>query len=182
MDIRKKIITFSKDFYMKLDFAHNVEHGERVVHNALLINQFEGGDEFIVEMGAWLHQLHDNLEELNNFLNNLELDDKLKKELYQIVKLCRPRLIHDQASLEAKIVFDADAIEILGPYGVVREILCNYGVRKKGWDESIKDTIDVGKLFEEKIQTKTGLDIIKNDVELIRKFWEIYYTRYELNY
>ena len=32
--IIKQIIDFSKEFYDILDFAHNIEHGKRVVSNA----------------------------------------------------------------------------------------------------------------------------------------------------
>ena len=70
MEVMEKIIEYSKTFYEKLDFAHNVEHGERVVKNAKLIQEKEGGNAFLVEAGAWLHQFHvsDNLEGVREFI------------------------------------------------------------------------------------------------------------------
>ena len=174
MSIQEKIISFSKEFYSALDFAHNVEHGKRVVNNALFLHQKEGGDRFLIEMGAWLHQFHDNLEELEIFLATLEIEDKKKGELFQIVKLCRPLLINDEANIEAKIVFDADAIEVLGPYGAIREILCSYSIRKKEWDNSINDTIEVAKLFEIKLKTKSAIKLIKKELNLMNIFWTNY--------
>lgn len=47
-----KIIEFSKRFYNSLDFAHNMEHGKRVVRNAKKIAETEGGDLFLIEAGA----------------------------------------------------------------------------------------------------------------------------------
>lgn len=42
-----KIIEFSTQFYNSLDFAHNIEHGKRVVKNAKVIAKIEGGDMFL---------------------------------------------------------------------------------------------------------------------------------------
>ena len=69
MEVMEKIIEYSKVFYEKLDFAHNIEHGERVVKNAKLIQQKEGGNPFLVEAGAWLHQFHvrDNIEVISTY-------------------------------------------------------------------------------------------------------------------
>lgn len=44
--IMQQIVSFAKTFYEKLDFAHNIEHGKRVVRNAKLIMQQEGGNKF----------------------------------------------------------------------------------------------------------------------------------------
>ena len=61
----KQVIEFSEKFYNSLDFAHNMEHGERVVKNAKTIAKKEGGDLFLIEIGSWLHQFHDNINEVN---------------------------------------------------------------------------------------------------------------------
>lgn len=46
----KQVMEFSKKFYNSLDFAHNIEHGRRVVKNAKTIAKKEGGNEFLVPM------------------------------------------------------------------------------------------------------------------------------------
>ena len=63
-----QIIEFSERFYKSLDFAHNIEHGKRVVKNAKKIAEIEGGNLFLIEAGGWLHQFHDNIDEVNNFI------------------------------------------------------------------------------------------------------------------
>ena len=169
----KKIIEFSTQFYNSLDFAHNIEHGKRVVKNAKLIAETEGGDMFLIEAGAWLHQFHDKIDEVNNFIKTLNIDDEIKNKLYEIVK-CRPKYINEDALLESKIVYDADAIEVLSSYGMIREIICNAKCRNKEWEKSVEDTINVQKRFKEKLQTKTAKKMLEKDFEVIEEFWELY--------
>ena len=76
--------------------------------------------------------------------------------------------------LESKIVYDADAIEVLSSYGMIREIICNAKCRNKEWEKSVEDTINVQKRFKEKLQTKTAKKMLEKDFEVIEEFWELY--------
>lgn len=172
-NIMNEIVEFSTKFYDSLDFAHNIEHGKRVVNNAKIIAESEGGDIFLIEAGAWLHQFHDKLEKVNAFIETLDIEAELKEKLYEIVR-CRPEFINDNSLLESKIVYDADAIEVLSTYGMVREIICNAKCRNKVWDKCIEDTIKVQKRFEEKLQTKTAKKMVSKDLEIINQFWNLY--------
>lgn len=169
----EKIIEFSTKFYDSLDFAHNIEHGKRVVKNAKIIAENEGGNIFLVEAGAWLHQFHDKIDEVNSFIENLDIDNETKIKLYEIVR-CRPEYIDDKSSLESKIVYDADAIEVLSTYGTIREIICNAKCRNKEWEKSVEDTINVQKRFKEKIKTRTAKKMLEKDFEIIEEFWKSY--------
>ena len=177
-DILLEIKEFAIEFYNKQDFAHNAIHGERVAQNAKKIMQIEGGDSFIIEAGAWLHQFHDNLDKVKDFIFGLDIDENDKNRLYEIAKI-RPKYINEEASIEAKIVYDADSIELLSCYGTIREILCNIKARNKNWNESINDTVNVQKRFLDKLMTKTAKEMIKEDIDIINRFFELYYK--ELN-
>ena len=168
-----KIIEFSKRFYNSLDFAHNMEHGKRVVRNAKKIAEIEGGDLFLIEAGAYLHQFHDKLDEVNNFIETLDINNEVKIKLYEIVK-CRPEYINDNSLLESKIVYDADAIEVLSCYGLIREVICNAKCRNKEWEQSVEDTINVQKRFKTKLKTNTAYKMLEKDFEIIDAFWESY--------
>lgn len=172
-DEMSKIIEFSTQFYNGLDFAHNIDHAKRVVKNAKLIAKIEGGDMFLIEAGAWLHQFHDKIDVVNNFIKTLNIDDEIKYKLYEIVK-CRPKYISNESLLESKIVYDADAIEVLSSYGMIREIICNAKCRDKNWKKSVEDTINVQKEFKEKLQTKTAKKMLEKDFEVIEEFWRLY--------
>jgi HD superfamily phosphodiesterase len=170
----EKIENFARAYYAKLDFAHNSGHGERVVKIAEKIMETEGGESFLVEAGAWLHQLHDDLETLEEFLSGLEIDDETREKLTEIVLCCKPNKIKQSSSLEAKIVFESDGMEVLGPYGSIRELLCNAKVRNKIWDENVSETKKVQKMFEGKLMTETGKKLAKESMKITRKFWDCY--------
>ena len=76
--------------------------------------------------------------------------------------------------MESKIVYDADAIEVLSTYGMIREIICNAKCRNKEGEKSVEDTINVQKRFKEKLQTKTAKKMLEKDFEIIENFWESY--------
>ena len=168
-----EIIEFSTKFYDSLDFAHNIEHGKRVVKNAKVIAKNEGGNLFLVEAGAWLHQFHDKIDQVNSFIKTLNIDNEIKIKLYEIVK-CRPEYIDNKSLLESKIVYDADAIEVLSTYGMIREIICNAKCRNKEWEKAVEDTINVQKRFKEKIKPETANKMLEKDFKIIEEFWKSY--------
>jgi uncharacterized protein len=172
--VMRKIEDFTRDYYGKLDFAHGIGHGERVVRIARRIMEEEGGNPFLVEAGAWLHQLHDDVKALDKFLSSLDIRDEIRERIGEIVTGCKPNRIEHESSLETKIVFDSDGLEVLGPYGTVRELLCNAVVRDKGWDESVHDTRHVQEDFEGKLMTETGRRMARESIEITRKFWDSY--------
>ncbi|WP_448217844.1 HD domain-containing protein [Endozoicomonas sp. 2B-B] len=158
-------------FYQQQDPYHNLRHGERVVKYALKINQYESGNSFLVEAGAWLHQYHDHLEQLDKLLKETGLNPVVQSQLYEIVRLCRPHLISGRSPLEAKIVFDADAMDLMGARGIARELACNLEVRKLPYDQALMQTRRVQNLFEEKLMTETGRSMAQNDIKMARLFW-----------
>jgi HD superfamily phosphodiesterase len=174
----EKIELFAKEYYAKLDFAHDIRHGERVVKIAKKIMEIEGGNPFLVEAGAWLHQLHDDIDTLEDFLSSLETDDGTRRELMEIVASCEANRIKQSSSLEAKIVFDSDGMEVLGPYGSVRELLCNAKARNQVWDENVRETKNVQRMFhtifEDKLMTRTGKKLARESMEITREFWDCY--------
>lgn len=161
-------------FYNSLDQWHGIEHGKRVADFAKRINQIEQGDPLLVEAGAWLHQYHDNLDDLTNLLRGLPVSDDQKSELYEIVNQCRPHKISEASSIEAKIVFDADSLDLMGPSGIVRELLCNVVARGQAQKEGIKAAQKVQKIFAEKLQTEGGRKIAKQSIFIANQFWEEY--------
>jgi HD superfamily phosphodiesterase len=168
------ILHFAQNYYQRLDFAHNASHGARVVCLAKRIHSREGGDGFLVEAGAWLHQLHDDLDALEAFLGSLDLKARQTEKLFEIVRCCRPDRIGPSSSLEAKIVFDADALEVLGPYGTVRELLCNAVARGMSWQTSVASTRDVQQRFASRLMTSTARSLVAEALPITERFWNVY--------
>lgn len=168
------IESFARRFYQQLDFAHNESHGARVVANALTIHARAGGSRELIIAGAWLHQFHDHLEELNSGLAERSLSPQDKERLLEIVTACRPHKISSSASLEAQIVFDADALDLVGPFGCVRELLCNFEHRKQSWKETVINCRNVQDLFASKLMTNAAQNIAAPLIQSNRQFWEVY--------
>ncbi len=173
-DAMHAIVRFAREYYAGLDFAHDVAHGERVVHLAKRIAAEEGGDAFLIEAGAWLHQLHDDLGRLEGFLSSLAIEEALRRRLFEIVRDCHPARIGEHSSPEARVVFDADALEVLGPYGSVRELLCNAIARGRSWAESVQDARDVQRQFRARLMTDTARRLAAEPIRVAERFWELY--------
>ena len=170
----EKIKKLAFYFYSQQDFAHDENHGMRVSAYAKEIMKFETADSFLVAAGAWLHQFHDNLEELEELLKSLPIKTQKKQKLYHIASVCHPQRISKSQSIEAKIVYDADALAVISSHGLIREIICNAVVRKMSWDENIQRTQEVQNIFINTLQTKGAKKIAKSTTEICANFWKDY--------
>lgn len=171
-----QIESLSREFYRTLDFAHDVSHGERVVENAKMLAEAENADTPLVTAGAWLHQFHDHLPLLCERLKAIDLDPTLAAHLAEIVEYCRPLKISEGSSIEARIVFDADALDLIGPLGTVRELLCNFSHRQLSWSESVSRCRETQGLFREKISTASG----RRQAEIVSPACELFWRTYDL--
>jgi HD superfamily phosphodiesterase len=161
-----------KDFYKKQDIFHNESHAKKVSAFAKKIARENDKIDFLLlEAGAWLHQMHDNLSELKKLLKKINLSKKTEDKLYFIVKNCRPNKIKNEKSLEGRIIYDADALAVLSNSGLFRELFCNYFVRDLGWEESKKRAKKVKQLFKNTLQTDIGKKMA-SDFEKVTNFFK----------
>lgn len=120
--------------------GHDWYHVDRVRRNALLIyNNEKAGDPFIIEMASLLHDIPD--EKLNEsavkgeakldlFLDSLSLADNEMEHIKQIISSIsfKGGEKTELASIEAKIVQDADRLDAIGAIGIARAFA--YGGKK----------------------------------------------------
>lgn len=153
--VREKI----KDDFAGEGTGHDWWHIHRVVRNALLIQENEGGDKELIELAALVHDVgdhkfHDEVNAQENLITGMLKDLGAEKskidEVIHIVKQVsfkggKENLSVD--SLEAKVVQDADRLDALGAIGIARAFA--YGGHKNRMiyhpQESPKDFRD----FEE---------------------------------
>lgn len=93
--------------------------------------------------------------------------------MYEII-LSRPRIIKETSPIEAKIVCDADNIEVISTYGTIRELLCNFKSRNKNYEDTIKDTLKVQEEFRKTLMTKTARKMMERDLAILDEFWASY--------
>ena len=170
----KEIKRLCKNFYDRQDFAHDEEHAIRVTEYAKDIVKFEEADYFLVIAGSWLHQFHDHLDELEGLLDKLSIRRERKESLFHIVEVCRPHRIQESKLLEAKIVYDADALAVITSHGLIRELICNATVRKLNWGDNVRATRRVQKIFMDTLQTEVARKMAKPTIKVCELFWKDY--------
>ena len=170
----EKIRNFAFNYYKTLDETHGIEHAKRTVKLTEYLAKKEGANLQIVKLGALLHQFHDG-KIVEKFLRKIKVDDKISKKLAEIAECSWAKKLEMKAkSLEAKVVWDADKLQVFGPFGVIREISCDMGPRKKIFREALKHTRWItGKIYSF-LQTKSAKKLAKEPYKLILKFWKIF--------
>ncbi len=122
-----------------VDAGHDMSHIRRVIKNAIRINEDEGGDSFLVVVGALLHDITDEKlfdkneaeKELNCFFNQIGLDKSINQKLLDIINAVSFAAEFDgshELTLEQKVVRDADRLDALGAIGIARAF--HYGGSK----------------------------------------------------
>ncbi len=120
--------------------GHDVDHVQRVVDNSRTLYSISGGDCFVIELAAWLHDVgdakfHDGVERSGEFsfeiLSELGVESATIDLVVHIVENIsfRKHKTASPLSVEGQIVQDADRLEALGAIGIVRTI--EYGAMKK---------------------------------------------------
>ena len=113
--------------------GHGFDHIVRVVNSARAIQDEVGGDKFVVDLAALLHDVgdakfHEGVERSGEFsreiLNGLGVANETIQHVVQIVDNIPFRKAAHAAelTLEGKIVQDADRLDALGAIGIVRTI------------------------------------------------------------
>ena len=125
------------------DAAHDKEHIYRVLYNALNIAQAESGVDYDVLITACLlHDIGRDEQFKNPKLDHAEvggdkaykflIDNGFSTEFANKVKSCiithRFRKSRQPESIEAKILFDADKLDVTGAMGIARTLMYKNGV------------------------------------------------------
>lgn len=125
---------YIKEKMSKNDSSHDWWHIERVYNNAIVINEEEKGNPFVVKAIALLHDVYDhkfcngNIKaNLTNLLMNLDLYRFMKYEdIQNILNSCQNLGFSSnfdglkELSKEGKIVQDADRLDAIGAIGIAR--------------------------------------------------------------
>jgi len=131
-EIIERTILFVKEKLAGDSSGHDWWHIFRVWNMAKKISEKEGGELFLIEMAALLHDVADwkfyenedeGLQVIVDFLDGLELDELLIHEIINIVKNVsfKGAGVEDKMdSLEGKIVQDADRLDAIGAIGIAR--------------------------------------------------------------
>jgi uncharacterized protein len=127
-----------RDWYFSYDPVHGIDHVMRVYRTAERIALAEGADLEIVQVAALLHDVEGSAPDGDspraehhlasaNFAHEvLNLENWSQDRIVAVLHCIRAHryrsLAESPQSLEAKVLFDADKLDVLGAIGVARTI------------------------------------------------------------
>jgi len=132
IEIIKKTETFVYEHHKSDSSGHDWYHIDRVRNLAKKIATMEEkGDLFVIEMAALLHDISDpklnsskdaGKKKLLNFLDTINIDVHVKDCILEIIESISFKGGHERklATIEAKIVRDADRLDAIGAIGIAR--------------------------------------------------------------
>lgn len=110
--------------------GHDWWHIHRVRNLAIHLAKEEGGDPFIVEMAALLHDLDDwklsgnsHMEQTKSWLKSMNLSEETSAQILEIIEQVSFKgagVETPTSSVEAAVVQDADRLDAIGAVGIAR--------------------------------------------------------------
>ncbi|MBO1582782.1 MULTISPECIES: HD domain-containing protein [Bacillus] len=127
----QKTVGFVKNILEKDASGHDWYHIERVHKLAISLSEKEGGDRFVIEMAALLHDVADEklneseeagMKKVSDWLEGLDVTEEEKEHILHIIANMSYKGGHggNVETLEGKIVQDADRLDALGAIGIAR--------------------------------------------------------------
>ena len=121
---------FVRNLFENEGTGHDWWHINRVRNVALKIAEKEGGNRYIIEMSALLHDVDDwkintdeNSSKTSTWLKNIKIDDSDFKRILEVIEQVSFKgagVQNNAVSIEAKIVQDADRLDAIGAIGIAR--------------------------------------------------------------
>ncbi|WP_373057318.1 HD domain-containing protein [Zunongwangia sp. H14] len=157
-EIIENTIAFVKETLKNAEGGHDWFHIQRVYNNAKLIAEGENADDFIVALGALLHDIADSKfhngdetigpKTAEDFLNSQQVSSEVIEHVIKIIENISFKggnVNREFSSLELDIVQDADRLDALGAIGIARTF--NYGGYKgRGlYNPEIKPNLNMSK-------------------------------------
>lgn len=145
--------------------AHSYEHVDRVVKIALLLAKMEKADVELVHTAAILHDVGRCVGQPHNetgaklaseILSDLHYPPKRAEKVARIVLLHHMDLKDKLNSLEEKIVWDADKIDLLGAVGIARGF---HWCGKQSFDSAVKLAFETFTPIYDMLNTKSAREL-----------------------
>jgi len=131
--VTNSIHLFVKERFESFEGSHDWFHIERVWKTAKYLQSQEGGNLEVIELAALLHDIADHKYNDGDFLKGASVafdllishgaSEKLAKEVSEIIAIVSfkgANVVDETASLEGKIVRDADRLDAIGAIGIAR--------------------------------------------------------------
>jgi len=180
-----EIKEFARKKSEELDYNHDFEHTERTVKLAELLAKKEGADKDICVVAAWLHDIGKAKNEdvhgdigarmAKPFLERLGFESDFIEKVCHAIETHDSVSIHKAETIEAKVVFDSDKLQAIGPFGFGREF-SSYTVFKGKKPREAFEIVKKAEIkrFKKELQTNTAKELASKPFELMLEFYKLY--------
>ena len=187
--------------------GHDWWHIHRVRNIALKIAETEGGNRFIIEMSALLHDVDDwkinngeKVSRTTEWLKNIKIPQSESDKILEIIDQVSFKgagVKNSAATIEAKIVQDADRLDAIGAIGIARtfayggskgrpiyvpgikpETHDNFESYKKTTAPTINHFYEKLLLLKNRLNTTTAIEIAKNRHTFMETFLEQFFKEW----
>jgi len=153
----RKIEAFAMRQYTKLDYSHGTNHAFRTVALAEYLALREGADVETCRAAALLHQYHpEHAEKVDRFLRRIRLSQTVRDRIVHCVRTVSRSSVNKARTVEARVVFDADKLQVLGPFGAIREIAYRTRTQNLNYYDAAMQTKELQRDIFNRLQTKTA--------------------------
>ena len=175
----QQIKEFALEFYKKTDQFHDEKHPVLTTKYAfLLAKEFKDVDYPILEAACYLHDIgrtitdeghpYESAQLADPFLKKIGLHQKEIDEILHAVSIHAAEDILKATTIEAKLLFDADKLQILSVYGFLRVSFFLVAVRKMKMDQAIDLMWKyVNTVWKNHLQTEKAKAILEPEIAKI---------------
>lgn len=157
---KEEIINIVKEYVKNIckddSTGHDWWHIQRVYNNAMLINQKENADKFVITLIVLMHDLYDhkfykgNIEEkLKETIKELNIYNYVQEtDIENIINSCvnlgfsTNMTTKKELSIEGKIAQDADRLDALGAIGIARTFMYGGKMERVMYDPDNNELVD----------------------------------------
>ncbi|GGF09791.1 phosphohydrolase [Halobacillus andaensis] len=169
--------------------GHDYYHMKRVAHWAKEIALDEEADPYTAELAGWLHdvgdtKLYDDTEaayrELIDFLTSLEVEAQKRRELLTIIKSISFSKGQIPATIEGKIVQDADRLDAIGAVGIARTFAFGGMRNQLIYDEAADSLTSIQHFYDKLLKLSDGMYTRRAQIEANQRhaFMENYLNQF----
>ena len=154
--------------------AHSYEHASRVLKIATFLAKLEKANLELVQLGALLHDVGRGVGEPHNetgaeladtILDEMNYPQERKEKVVKIVFNHRFSFRNRLETLEQRIVWDADKIDLLGIIGIAREFHFG-GEIGKSFEKIARICLETSETIYNQLNTVTAKKLAKKRYEL----------------
>lgn len=199
---------FVRNIFENEGTGHDWWHVHRVRKYALKIAENEGGDLFLIEMAALLHDLDDwklknatSENKTSKWLNHLDLEEAIAGQVLEIISQVSFKgagVKTKPVSIEAAIVQDADRLDAIGAIGIARtfayggskgRLIYNPNIQpalhrdfetyKNNTAPTINHFYEKLLLLKDRMNTATGMKLAETRHRFMNEFLEQFYKEWK---